>query len=278
MVIQTFYRKLKVIGDIMEERAEIGIIGGTGIYSPGLLENSKKVKVYTPYGGTSSLITVGTLTGRKVAFLFRHGEESHTVPPHRINFRANIFALKKLGCKRILATCATGSLQEKLKPGDIVIPDQFIDWGKVVHSFYDTGRFYHIGMAEPFCPQLRELLVRTGRETGATVHNEGTYLKIDGPQFSTRAASRMYRNFADIIGMTGVPEAILSREQGICFGIVATVTDFDSWIGKATPFEEMKVIMAQNLENTKNILKKVIPAIPEERECHCKDALKGAEA
>ena len=257
--------------------AEIGIIGGTGVYEPELLERPREVKVHTPYGATSDLITLGEYQGRKVAILPRHGR-SHTVPPHRINFRANIFALKKLGCTRVLATCATGSLQESFKPGDIVIPDQFIDWGKTVHTFYDTGKFYHVGMAEPFCSQLRELLIKAGSELGVAVHSRGTYLKIDGPQFSTRAASRMYRSFADIIGMTGVPEAILSREQEMCFAIIATVTDFDSWIGQATPFDEMKKIMAQNLKNTKNILKKVIPAIPEKRSCHCKDALKGAEA
>ena len=257
--------------------AEIGIIGGTGVYEPELLEKAREIKVHTPYGATSDLITLGEYQGRKVAILPRHGK-SHTVPPHMINFRANIFALKKLGCQRVLATCATGSLQENLKPGHIVVPDQFVDWSRTVHSFYGTGKFYHVGMAEPFCPELRRLLIDTGKSVGATVHTQGTYLKIDGPQFSTRAASRMYRNFADIIGMTGVPEAILCREQEMCFGIVATVTDFDSWIGHSTPFEEMKVIMAGNLENTKNILKRVIPAIPEERTCRCRDALKGAEA
>lgn len=257
--------------------ADIGIIGGTGVYEPNLLENSREVKVFTPYGSTSDLNTLGEYRGRKVAILPRHGK-NHTIPPHRINFRANIYALKKLGCARVLATCATGSLQEKMEPGHIVIPDQFVDWSRTVHTFSDTGKFYHVGMAEPFCPELRNLLVETGKETGVRVHEKGTYIKIDGPQFSTGAASRMYQKFADVIGMTGVPEAILCREKEMCFGIVATVTDFDSWIGEATPFEKMKVIMAKNLENTKNILKTVIPKIPEERTCLCKDALKGAEA
>jgi len=258
--------------------AKIGIIGGTGVYSSDLLENPEKVKVYTPYGATSSLITVGTLGGRKVAFLFRHGEEAHMIPPHRINFRANIWALKKLGCTRVLATCACGSLKEELKPGDMVFPDQFIDWSRNVHTFYDEGKFYHVGMAEPFCSELRDLLIKTADEFGIKNHTKAVYLKIDGPQFSTRAASSMYRNFADIIGMTGVPEAILSRELEMCFAIIATVTDYDSWIGKATNFSEIKEIMAKNLENTKNVLKAVIPKIQESRNCICKDSLKGAEA
>lgn len=258
------------------EGAEIGIIGGTGVYSPDLLENPERVKVHTPYGTTSSLITTGTLGGRRIAFLFRHGEE-HTTPPHRINFRANIWALKKLGCMRVLATCACGSLKDELNPGGMVFPDQFVDLSRSVHTFYDEGKFYHVGMAEPFCPELRDLLVKTADESGIRSHSKATYLKIDGPQFSTRAASNMYRGFADIIGMTGVPEAILCRELEMCFAIIATVTDYDSWIGKATDFSEMKETMAGNLENTKRVLEAVVPRIPGERSCGCKDALKGAE-
>lgn len=260
------------------ENAEIGIIGGTGVYSPDLLENPEKIKVYTPYGTTSSLITIGTLGGKRVAFLFRHGEEAHIIPPHKINFRANIWALKKLGCARVLATCACGSLKEELNPGGMVFPDQFVDWSRNIHTFYDEGKFYHVGMAEPFCPELRDLLVKTADGFGIKNHSKATYLKIDGPQFSTRAASNMYRGFADIIGMTGVPEAILCRELEMCFAIIATVTDYDSYIGKATDFSEMKGIMARNLENTKKVLEAVVPGIPEDRSCKCKDALKGAEA
>ncbi|MFQ5648210.1 MAG: S-methyl-5'-thioadenosine phosphorylase [Candidatus Aminicenantales bacterium] len=262
----------------MKESAEIGVIGGTGVCSPNLLKNIEKVEINTPYGKPSSPLTIGTLGGRKAAFLFRHGEESHSIPPHKVNWRANIWALKELGCSRVLATCATGSLKEELKPGDMVIVDQFIDLSKGAHTFYDGGNVYHTGMAEPFCPDLRKLLAETGKRLGIPIHEKGTYIRIEGPQFSTRAASNMYKQFADIIGMTGVPEAILAREKEMCFGIVATVTDYDSWIGHSTPFEEMKKVMAQNLENTRNILRKAVPLVPEERGCHCKDALKGAEA
>ena len=257
--------------------AEIGIIGGTGVYSPDLLENIKEIEVDTPYGKPSSPLTLGEFSGKKVAFLFRHGKD-HTIPPHRINFKANIWALKEIGCKRIIATCACGSLKEDMKPGDMVFPDQFIDMGRTVNTFYDEGKFYHVGMADPYCEDLRERLIKIANEKDIKNHEKGTYLKIDGPQFSTRAASKMYKQFADIIGMTGVPEAILSREKEICFAIIATITDYDSWIGGGTDFSEMKKIMAQNLENIKIVLKAAIHDMPTERTCSCKDALKGAGA
>jgi 5'-methylthioadenosine phosphorylase len=255
----------------------IGIIGGTGVYDPDMLENTEKIKMHTPYGTTSDSIIKGFMHDKEVAFLSRHGS-NHTIPPHKVNFRANIWALKELGVTRIIATCASGSLQENYKPGEIIIPDQFIDFGKSVQTFYDEGRFYHVGMAEPFCPELRDLLVRTAKQFGIPYHEKGTYLRIAGPQFSTIAASNMYRKFADIIGMTGVPEAILSREKELCFAIIATITDYDVCIGKPTDFEEMKNVMAKNIHNTKKLIDEVVSRIPEERTCPCKDALKGAEA
>lgn len=259
------------------DSAEIGIIGGTGVYDPQLIEDAKQVKVHTPYGNTSSPVTLGTYMGRKVAFISRHGD-SHTIPPHRINFRANIFALKELGVTRVIATAATGSLKEEYKAGDVVIPDQFIDWSKNVHTFYDEGQFYHISLADPFCSELRGLLIETAKKLDIGFHDKGTYLRIDGPQFSTRAASHMYRQFADLIGMTCVPEAILCREKEMCFGCIATVTDYDVWADKPVNFEEIKQVMNKNLENTKLILQEVIPKISKERGCECKDALKGSEA
>jgi 5'-methylthioadenosine phosphorylase len=255
----------------------IGIIGGTGVYDPELIEDKKQIRVSTPHGPPSDLIITGFLKGKEVAFISRHGS-NHTIPPHKVNFRANIWALKELGATRIIATCASGSLQENYKPGQIIIPDQFIDFGKNVETFYDEGKFYHVGMAEPFCPELRDVLTRTAKKFNIPYHERGTYLRISGPQFSTIAASNMYRKFADIIGMTGVPEAILSREKEICFAIIATITDYDVWIGKPTDFEEMKRVMAKNIQNTKLILEETILKIAEERNCPCKDALKGAEA
>jgi 5'-methylthioadenosine phosphorylase len=261
----------------MKNEAEIGIIGGTGVYDPDLLKDKKEVKVDTPYGPPSDLVIVGTYEGRKVAILPRHGK-THTIPPHKVNWRANIHALKGLGVKRILATCATGSLREDYKPGDVVIVDQFIDFSKNPHTFYDEGKFYHVGMAEPFCPILRDIIIKSAKDSGIAFHDKGTYLRIEGPQLSTKAASKMYSSFADIIGMTGIPEAILSREFGICFAIIATITDYDVCIGKQTPFEEMKNVMSKNINNTRKLIEEAIKQIPQERDCLCKDALKGAEA
>ncbi len=258
------------------DKAEIGIIGGTGVYDPELLEDRKEIKVYTPFGETSDLITVGFLKEKKIAFIPRHGSK-HTIPPHKVNFRANIWAMKELGVRRIIASCATGSLQENFKPGDIVIVDQFIDFGKNVETFYEGGKFYHVSLADPFCPELRDILIETTKELKITVHDKGTYLRIAGPQFSTRAASRMYRSFADLIGMTGIPECILSRELELCFAIISTITDYDVWAEKPVNFEEIKNTMAKNVENLRKIIETAVSKIPKERTCPCKDALKGAE-
>ncbi len=259
------------------DKAEIGIIGGTGVYNSGLLEEPNIIEVKTPYGRPSDRITLGLYEGRRVAILPRHGSD-HTIPPHKINFKANIYALKGLGIKRVLATAAVGSLNKDFKAGDVVIPDQFIDWSKTVHSFYEGPKVYHISMADPFCQELRNILIRASKDLGIATKEKGTYLKIDGPQFSTRAASCMYRQFADIIGMTVVPEAILAREQELCFAAIATVTDYDVWADKPVSIDAIKKVMTQNTDNTKSILTKAIKEIPKERVCECKDALKGAQA
>jgi len=256
---------------------EIGIIGGTGVYDPDLLRDAKQVEVETPFGKPSDKITIGVYEGRKVAILPRHGS-GHSIPPHGINFRANIWALKKLGARYVFATAAVGSLKEDYRAGDVVIPDQFIDLGKAVHTFHDGPKVYHVSLADPFCPALRRLLVDTANSLNIPVKEKGTYLKIDGPQFSTRAASRMYRQFADIIGMTAVPEAILCREQEICFATIATVTDYDVWADKPVSIEAIKQVMAKNLDNTKRVLAMAVKNTPTERACICKDALEGAEA
>ncbi len=257
--------------------ADIAIIGGTASIDPQLLEDSREVEVHTPFGRPSDTITLGMLDGVNVALLPRHGR-GHTIPPHMLNFRANIDALHRLGVKRIFATATVGSLQEDYRAGDIVVPDQFIDWGKQVHSMYGDGRFYHVSMADPFCPEGREALVGIARDMGLRVHEKGTYLKVDGPQFSTRAASRMYRQFADIIGMTAVPEAILSRERQMCLAVLATVTDYDVWADRPVSFDEIKQVMSQNIHNTSAILEKAVKHISPERKCHCPNALEGAGA
>lgn len=262
-----------------EQNRLMGIIGGTGVYDAKLLENARDIKVKTPYGEPSGNITVGDFEGRKVAILPRHGP-SHSIPPHMINFKANIWALKDIGADRVLATAAVGSLKEDFKAGDVVVVDQFIDFSKTVHTFYDGPKVYHVSMAEPFCPELRQLLIDAAKELGVPTKEKGTYLKIDGPQFSTRAASNMYRQFADIIGMTAVPEAILCRELGMCFAAIATVTDYDCWKTSEEPvsIEAIKQVMARNLDNTRNILQTAVRNMPKEHGCSCRDALKGAEA
>ena len=257
-------------------KADIGIIGGTGIYDPGMFKNVSEISIETLYGEPSDCYCFGEFQGKKVAFLPRHGK-GHKIPPHDINFRANITGFEKSGVKRILASCATGSLREEYKPGEIVIPDQFINFRKTRTTFYDTGDVTHVSMADPFCPELRKILNDACEELKIPYHDKGTYLCIEGPQFSTRAESRMYRSFAELIGMTGVPEAILAREKEICFAIIATITDYDVWAKKPVNTEEIIRVMKESQGKVKKILKESIKNIPEERNCFCKDALEGAK-
>ncbi|GIU71063.1 MAG: 5'-methylthioadenosine phosphorylase [Candidatus Nitrosocaldaceae archaeon] len=259
--------------------AEIAIIGGTGVYDQDMLEDAKEVKVYTPYGDTSDLITVGTYKDRRVAFLPRHGKE-HRIPPHKIPARANIWALKHLGVNRILAPAAVGSMREELDPGTIVFPDQFVDFTKKrEYSFYDGGEVCHISVADPFCNQTRPIVIDTAKGLGLKVYDKGTYICIEGPRYSTRAESRFFRDYvkADVIGMTLVPECVLAREMEICYVSIATVTDYDVWAEKPVSTKEVIETLRKNVENTKLLLKEVIPKIPRERECICKDALKDAK-
>ena len=260
-----------------EMRAEIGIIGGSGLYDPGLFKEAKTIKIYTPYGPPSDEITVGEFKGRKVAFLPRHGK-GHVIPPHMINYRANIWAFKALGVKRIIAVSAVGSLREDYKPGDFVIPDQFIDFTKNrIYTFFDGRLVAHVSMADPFCPELREVAITTAKDLGIPVHEKGTYVCIEGPRFSTRAESRLYKSWgADIIGMTLVPEVNLAREAQICYVTIAMITDYDVWAEKPVTAEEVVRVMRENVEKAKRLLYELIPRIPKERKCSCKDALKEA--
>jgi len=260
-----------------EMRAEIGIIGGSGLYDPGLFEEAKTIKIYTPYGPPSDEITVGEFKGRKVAFLPRHGK-GHVIPPHMINYRANIWAFKALGVERIVAVSAVGSLREDYKPGDFVIPDQFIDFTKNrIYTFFDGRLVAHVSMADPFCPELREVAIATAKDLGIPVHEKGTYVCIEGPRFSTRAESRLYKSWgADIIGMTLVPEVNLAREAQICYVTIAMITDYDVWAEKPVTAEEVVRVMRENVEKAKKLLYELIPRIPKERKCPCKDALKEA--
>jgi len=256
---------------------KIGIIGGTGVYDSALLENVEEKSVETKYGAPSDKITIGTLKGVRVAFLPRHGP-NHALPPHKINYRANIHALKELGVERILAPQAVGSLKEEYKPGDLVFPDQFIDrtWGREM-SFYSGQPVCHISVAEPFCADLRKVLSENAQSLGFPYQEKGTYVCIQGPRFSTKAESAMFRQWnADIIGMTLVPECVLAREAQICYSSIAMVTDYDVWKEHAVSIEEIVRVMKENEEKVKKLLGEVIPKISGERSCPCKNALEGA--
>jgi 5'-methylthioadenosine phosphorylase len=252
-------------------KAEIGIIGGTGLYDSGMFKKSRLVGVRTPYGNPSGRIKVCEYEGRKIALLPRHGAK-HTIPPHSINFRANISAMKKLGVERIIGTAAVGSLKEAYERGDLVFPDQLIDFGKDVVTYYDGPEVCHIAFADPFCPEVREKLMESAKSLGIKFHERGTYLRVSGPRFSTRAESRMFREFGDIIGMTCVPEAVLARELGICYSVIATVTDYDVWSNEPVNVEAVVKTMKENMEKTERVIENVLPRIPEERKCECREA------
>jgi 5'-methylthioadenosine phosphorylase len=257
--------------------AEIGIIGGTGIYDVKLLKNAKEIRMRTPYGSPSDSIAIGNLKGRHVAFLPRHGKK-HTIRPTDVNSRANIFALKKLGVRWILAPAAVGSLREDFKPGDVVFVDQFIDkTTRREQSFYTGKQVCHISVADPFCPDLRRVLIEAAKAAGISTHNSGTYVCIEGPRFSTKAESKMHKMWgADVVGMTLVPECVLAREAEICYATIATVTDYDVWKDKPVCVEDIVKIVKSNVEKIKKILAEAIPRIPEERKCECRIALKSA--
>ncbi len=260
-------------------QAEIGIIGGTGLYDPKLLKNVQEVTVETPYGKPSDSITVGELGGKCLAFLPRHGKK-HTIRPTDINVRANIFALKKLGVKRILASSTVGSLREEYHPGEIVFCDQFIDrTTRREESFYTQDKVCHIGVAEPMCPELRENVIAVAKTLGIKMHPTGTYVCIEGPRFSTKAESKMYRQWgADVVGMTLVPECVLAREAEICYASISTVTDYDVWKDHPVCVDDIVKTMKTNIENVKRIIAETVAKLPIEPTCKCGEALKGAFA
>lgn len=262
-----------------EVRAEIGIIGGSGLYDPGIFEEVQELKVHTPYGVPSDNVIVGTVRGVKVAFLPRHGR-GHRYPPHKINYRANIWALYSLGVRRIISVSAVGSLREDYRPGDFVLPDQFVDMTKKRdYTFYDGPQVCHIQIGlEPFCPELRSLALQVARELGITVHEKGTYICIEGPRFSTKAESWIWKEVfkCDIIGMTLVPEINLARELGMCYLAICMVTDYDIWAERIVTAEEVVKVMQENVEKAKKLLYELIPRIPKERKCRCEEVLRYA--
>ena len=262
-------------------KAKIGVIGGTGLYQIEGLTDIEEVNPTTPFGKPSDTITIGKLEGTSVAFLPRHGR-GHTILPTEVPYRANIYALKALGVERIISVNAVGSFKQEIKLGDLVIPDQIIDRTRQrLNTFFGDGLVVHIPFADPFCPDLSQILYDAAKETEARVHFKGTYVAMEGPAFSTRAESKLYRSWgAAIIGMTALPEAKLAREAEICYAAIAGVTDYDSWQEGDHPFniDAILKVLRQNVDTIKPIIKLAVARIPEERSCDCASALKDAIA
>jgi 5'-methylthioadenosine phosphorylase len=260
-------------------KAKIGVIGGSGLYEMEGLANIAEVKIKTPFGEPSDTIIVGELQGKKIAFLPRHGR-GHFINPTDIPVRANIYALKSLGVEWIISVNAVGSLKENIHPLDIVITDQLIDHTKSrVNTFFDKGIVAHPLFADPFCSPLSQLLYKAAKEIGAKVHKGGTYVVIEGPFFSTRAESNVYRSWgADVIGMTALPEAKLAREAEICYASLSCVTDYDCWhkTEESVTIEMVLNNLKHNVETAKRIIGLVAERISDNRDCPCAETLKNA--
>ncbi|HEX5037178.1 MAG TPA: S-methyl-5'-thioadenosine phosphorylase [bacterium] len=257
----------------------IGVIGGSGLYEMEGLKVLEEKRLETPFGAPSDAYIVGELDGRKVVFLPRHGR-GHRVSPSELNFRANIWGMKKLGVDAILAVSAVGSMKKEIEPGHMVVIDQFFDRTKGrVSTFFTDGVVAHVTFADPVCPEIRKVLIASGKKTGATVHEKGTYLCMEGPQFSTRAESNVYRQWGmDVIGMTNLQEAKLAREAEICYATLALSTDYDCWYeGHDDVTIEMVIAtLTKNVETAKRIVKQAVTAIGAERSCGCRTAMKNA--
>jgi 5'-methylthioadenosine phosphorylase len=256
--------------------ADIAIIGGSGVYDVDLFDNVKQVDVDTPFGSPSDSVTIGDFGERKVCFLPRHGQ-GHRVSPSALNSQANIFAFKKLGVKQIIAVSAVGSLKEDLRPLDIVIPDQIYDrTSRRTSTFFDEDIVVHMGFADPFCPAMSDALYEIAVSRGYRTHNGGTYVCIEGPQFSTRAESRVYRNLDfDIIGMTAIPEAKLAREAEICYASIATVTDYDVWYEEDVTVETVMENAMKNEAAVRDIISVALENLVPDDNCGCRHALAG---
>ena len=259
--------------------AAIGVIGGSGLYQMPELVGVREVEVKTPFGKTSDPLIRGRLGRVDLIFLPRHGK-GHRWLPTEINFRANIFALKKLGVERIISVSAVGSLREEIAPGHLVVPDQFIDrTTQRPSTFFGRGVVAHVSLANPFCGELSKVLVKTARQEGADVHSGGTYLCMEGPQFSTRAESHLYRSWgAHVIGMTNLQEAKLAREAEICFGTLALATDYDCWNDQAgdVEIEHVLTVLKQNVALAQRTIARAAAELSAPRSCGCVSALKDA--
>jgi 5'-methylthioadenosine phosphorylase len=257
-------------------RKTIALIGGSGMHRLFQDTPTKSHHVGTPWGPPSGPIEEGIIGGVRTLFLARHGP-SHTIPPHRVNYRANVDALQSLGAEAIITVSSVGSLKEELAPGSFVLPDQFIDLTKGrPTTFFDGGRVVHVSLADPFCPDLTAHATLAGDDAGFPFRVGGTYVCIEGPRFSTRAESRYFRTFADLIGMTLVPEVSLARERGMCYLCLAAVTDYDAWSDRAVNAQEIVETMRKSSERMRRVLETLIPRAATEHRCACERALEEA--
>jgi 5'-methylthioadenosine phosphorylase len=260
-------------------QANIGIIGGSGLYSMAGLTAPREIKVKTPFGDPSEAIVLGMLEGKRVAFLARHGR-GHRILPGEINYRANVYALKLLGVDRIISVSAVGSLLEDLRPGEFLVPDQFVDRTRNrVSTFFGEGLVAHVSFAHPTCEQTSSVLADASVHCGVTVHRRGTYICMEGPQFSTLAEAQMHRQLRfDVIGMTNATEAKLAREAEICYGAISMITDYDCWHPEHESVTGAQIIatLNQNAENAQKVLREAVRAMPEEHTCKCGTALQHA--
>ncbi|MER6946508.1 S-methyl-5'-thioadenosine phosphorylase [Nonomuraea sp. NPDC000554] len=260
----------------MVTSAEIGVIGGSGFYS--LLDDAQEIELSTPYGPPSDVVTVGRIGSRSVAFIPRHGRD-HRFPPHHIPYRANLWALRSLGVRQVLAPSAVGSLRAELGPGAIVVPDQLVDrTSGRPQTYYDEGGAVHVSFADPYCPSGRAVAVESARAAGWNTVDGGTLVVIEGPRFSTRAESRWFAgNGWTIVGMTGFPEAVLARELALCYTSLSLVTDLDAGVetGEGVTHDEVLEFFARNVTRMRTLVAEAVEALPSERGCPCGAALDG---
>lgn len=257
----------------------LGVIGGSGLYQMADIRILEEVAVDTPFGEPSDKLIMGEMGGQRLVFLPRHGR-GHVIPPSEINFRANIFALKKLGVERIVSVSAVGSMKQEIAPGHFAVPDQFVDRTfRRISTFFTKGLTGHVSFADPVCPEVAKVLSDSARKAGSVVHEGGAYICIEGPQFSSRAESNIYRQWGmDIIGMTNVTEAKLAREAGLCYATLALVTDYDCWHVDEAPvtLEAVMDIMRKNVTQAQVVIKLLAPLLMGDRSCQCASAAKQA--
>jgi 5'-methylthioadenosine phosphorylase len=279
MAVQKRKASTSVKDSKSDSQASIGIIGGSGLYSmPGLV-GPREIKVRTPFGEPSDAIVLGTLEGKRVAFLARHGR-GHKILPGEINYRANICAMKQLGVDRIISVSAVGSLQEDLRPGEFLVPDQFVDRTRHrVSTFFGEGLVAHVSLAHPTCAQVSAVLADASVHCGVMVHRRGTYICMEGPQFSTLAEANMHRQLHfEVVGMTNATEAKLAREAEVCYATISMITDYDCWHPEHESVTVTQIIatLNQNAENAQRVLREAVRAMPEEHSCKCAASLQHA--